>query len=210
MKYKNKPTSNIPTSNIKPLTSNSAITLVALVVTIIVLLILAGVTLNMVMGENGIIEKARMAKMETNKAQEDENKKLLDLEEKLEVNTTREENTSQSKRKILFDSETDSNGPITVAGATDGSSERNFSDNVNNYDNILLYVEAIETSSIYPPTIIDKSDFNKNIVYYIGGFSSTCVLASGYVNIDSVNNKIVYISKGHNSQQITKVIGIKY
>ena len=123
----------------------------------------------MVMGENGIIEKARIAKLETNKAQEDENKKLLDLEEKLEVNTTREENTSQSKRKILFDSETDSKGPITVAGATDGSSERNFSDNVNNYDNILLYVEEIDSSRIYPPTIIDKSDFNKNIMYYIGG-----------------------------------------
>ena len=33
------------------------ITLVVLIITIIVLLILAGVTLNMVIGENGILEK---------------------------------------------------------------------------------------------------------------------------------------------------------
>ena len=40
---------------------NQGITLVALVVTIVVLLILAGVSLNLVLGENGIISKAREA-----------------------------------------------------------------------------------------------------------------------------------------------------
>ena len=39
--------------------SNKVITLVALIITIIVLLILAGVTLNMVLGENGLINKAQ-------------------------------------------------------------------------------------------------------------------------------------------------------
>ena len=39
--------------------SNKAITLVALIITIIVLLILAGVTLNMVLGDNGLINKAQ-------------------------------------------------------------------------------------------------------------------------------------------------------
>ncbi len=38
------------------------ITLVALVITIVVLLILAGVSLNMVLGGNGIITKAKLAK----------------------------------------------------------------------------------------------------------------------------------------------------
>ena len=41
------------------LKGNKAITLVALIITIIVLLILAGVTLNMVLGENGLINKAQ-------------------------------------------------------------------------------------------------------------------------------------------------------
>ena len=43
----------------------SAITLIALVITIIVLLILAGVTIAMVVGDNGILNRARLAKEST-------------------------------------------------------------------------------------------------------------------------------------------------
>ena len=44
------------------------ITLVALVVTIVVLLILAGITIMYVMSDNGVFGKAQQAKTETNKA----------------------------------------------------------------------------------------------------------------------------------------------
>ena len=47
----------------KKIKGNSAVTLIALIITIIVLLILAGVTLNMVMGENGLFGKANNAKI---------------------------------------------------------------------------------------------------------------------------------------------------
>lgn len=47
------------------LKSNTAITLVALIITIIVLLILAGITLSMVMGESGIFAKSKKASLET-------------------------------------------------------------------------------------------------------------------------------------------------
>ena len=43
------------------------VTLVALVVTIVVLLILAGVTINLVVGQNGLISKAKEAANATNK-----------------------------------------------------------------------------------------------------------------------------------------------
>ena len=58
------------------------ITLVALVVTIIVLLILAFVAISMIMGDNGVVEKAKESKEETIKAQEREFIKLAyqDLE----------------------------------------------------------------------------------------------------------------------------------
>ena len=49
------------TSHLTHHTSNRGITLVALVITIIVLLILAGVTINMVLGDEGIIGKAELA-----------------------------------------------------------------------------------------------------------------------------------------------------
>ena len=56
----------------KKIKSNSAITLIALIITIIVLLILAGVTLSMVMGENGIFGKANSAKEKTQKTTAEE------------------------------------------------------------------------------------------------------------------------------------------
>ena len=45
--------------------SNCGITLIALVVTIIILLILAGITITTVLGDNGVIELAKQAKKET-------------------------------------------------------------------------------------------------------------------------------------------------
>lgn len=56
--------------------NNSGITLIALVVTIIVLLILAGVSIAMLTGENGILKQARTSKEETISAQEDDKAKL--------------------------------------------------------------------------------------------------------------------------------------
>ena len=50
------------------LRNQKGITLVALVITIIVLLILAGVTISMVLGQNGILNQANQAKAENQKA----------------------------------------------------------------------------------------------------------------------------------------------
>ena len=52
------------------------ITLIALVITIIVLLILAGVTIATLTGDNGILTKAQDAKTQTEQAKEDENLKI--------------------------------------------------------------------------------------------------------------------------------------
>ena len=45
--------------------NNNGITLIALVVTIVVLLILAGVSISMLAGENGIVIQSQKAKLET-------------------------------------------------------------------------------------------------------------------------------------------------
>ena len=50
---------------------NKGITLVALVITIIVLLILAGVSISLVVGDNGVLTQAQNAKSETKKADAD-------------------------------------------------------------------------------------------------------------------------------------------
>ena len=67
------------------------ITLVALVVTIIVLILLAGVSVNLVIGNNGIIAKAQIAKKNA------ENAAWL---EKAQMIVTRSKNEQRRNRKI--------------------------------------------------------------------------------------------------------------
>lgn len=69
--------------------NNKAITLIALIITIIVLLILAGVTLNMIVGNKGILNKA-------NKADENTKYKTAYEELKLKILETRTLNNGKA------------------------------------------------------------------------------------------------------------------
>ncbi len=60
----------------KKLKNVKGITLIALVITIIVLLILAGVSLRLMVGEQGILERARIAVEKSEEAEENEEKEL--------------------------------------------------------------------------------------------------------------------------------------
>ena len=63
--------------------NNKGITLIALVITIIVLLILAGVTIAALEGDNGIVTRAKEAVKKTKTAQEEELKQLDEFEKML-------------------------------------------------------------------------------------------------------------------------------
>ena len=67
------------------LKSNKAITLVALIITIIVLLILAGVSLSMVLGENGLINKAQSSVNRYKESSENEQKLLNSIESYMDL-----------------------------------------------------------------------------------------------------------------------------
>ena len=54
------------------LNSSKGITLIALVVTIIILIILSGISISMLTGQNGILTRAAEAKEKTEKAQAEE------------------------------------------------------------------------------------------------------------------------------------------
>ena len=64
--------------------NNKGITLVALVVTIVVLLILAGVSINLVLGNNGIIAKAKDAETKSAEASQNDLKGMSDLEDEMD------------------------------------------------------------------------------------------------------------------------------
>ena len=65
--------------------TDKGITLIALVITIIVLLILAGVTIASLSGENGILERASRARNETNRAELVEKVKLDVMSNKIDI-----------------------------------------------------------------------------------------------------------------------------
>ena len=78
---------------------NKAITLVALIITIIILLILAGVSLSMVLGENGLINKAQSSVDKYKESSENEQELLNKVEDyfnKLEKN---ESNKVEDKKE---------------------------------------------------------------------------------------------------------------
>ena len=77
--------------------SNFGITLIALIITIIVLLILAGVTINMLIGDNGILNKATIASEKTKIENAKEIIKTAVLENDIYRKTGDAENTKEEK-----------------------------------------------------------------------------------------------------------------
>ena len=66
---------------------SKGITLIALVVTVIVLLVLAGVSISMLTGQNGILTRAAESKVETEEAEKQENERMQDYEDTIKEYT---------------------------------------------------------------------------------------------------------------------------
>ncbi len=85
----------------KKFRKNKGITLIALVVTIIVLLILAGISINMLTGQNGILKRAGEAKRRTGEAQERENIQVAITSAQTEDFAKESEITDETLRKEI-------------------------------------------------------------------------------------------------------------
>lgn len=99
----------------------NGITLIALVITIIVLLILAGVSIAMLTGENGILSKATTATEKTQEAEAEEAIKLavnVVLADKLDPSVTDTDKTTISADSIKA-ANNDSNVAIAANTAND-------------------------------------------------------------------------------------------
>ncbi len=98
---------------IRPKKNEKAITLIALVVTIVVLLILAAVSISMLAGENGVITQAQNSKLETRGGEVEERINIWKNENKLnkysyvEVKTERDFIKDLKDQKLVFDNEID-------------------------------------------------------------------------------------------------------
>ena len=85
----------------KRLNTSKGITLIALVITIIVLLILAGVAIAMLSGENGILKKAAEAKTKTEQAQTNETEDLASYEDVINEMTGNLGKVKDNKNKVI-------------------------------------------------------------------------------------------------------------
>lgn len=122
--------------------SNAGITLIALVVTIVVLLILAGVSLNLVIGQNGIINKASEAKEKTELATLNEQNGMNNMYDEIEEILNRK----KSSFKIIVD---------------DNGTERIY--NYETLDEISIYSWAIKYEEDHTDDVPETIDAIKRI-----------------------------------------------
>jgi hypothetical protein len=170
----------------KPM-SNSAITLIALIITIIVLLILAGVTLNMVMGESGLFGKANKAKEQTqiSTAKEIIGMQVLENEAYKSTNDSKaksdEELLQPIEDKLAEEGYKIENGKIKI-----GSTEINIAEEIANASS-----GAIDSTK-------GKNDDGKNrtLAGTITGYSyKNPVIPQGFKSIDTNTAKWTYTDK---------------
>ena len=109
----------------KNYSNQTGITLIALVVTIVVLLILAGVSINALFGDSGIIKRAKDAQNRMNNAQESDLNALNDLDKWIDnqVNGTAGGNTTggdetPTEKPLITDSSLTSNDRTTSESTT--------------------------------------------------------------------------------------------
>ena len=111
----------------KKLKNTKGITLIALVVTIIILLILAGISIAMLTGNNGVLTQGQRAKEETRIASVEETVKLykqgkyIDFATKTTTENANEVLEDLKKQKLLSEDEIDRENEIITIKRKDGS-----------------------------------------------------------------------------------------
>ena len=131
----------------KKINKNTGITLIALVVTIIVLLILAGVSIGMLTGQNGILNRASEAKEKTEDTQKDEDEKMQGYEDTINQYAP------------------DLNGGILPTGTTPYLPNNTFSKKEGDLSTGLVIQDANQNEYVWievPTTIYDNTEYNSS------------------------------------------------
>lgn len=192
-------------------TSNKGITLIALVITIIVLLILAGVAISTLTGENGILQKVKEAKVENIKGEERDKLALAYHAVKIDKLSNKDKNnmTKNEINKALKDAgitvksiTEDTNGVITVEMPNgnkytitqEGKIDNIAIGNENNNEEIQTVADAKTAGTVFNKETIIYDKYNNKVVipegFKIASDSATEV-AGGVVIEDAryVNTK---------------------
>ena len=172
----------------------NGITLIALVVTIIILLILAGISITMLTGQNGILNRAQEAKNKTEQAQEDEKEKITAMEAMLQNAGTAVTNPSSYGQNPNAQATSDGTGKYfalpTGASYVTGTVDTGVVVNIKGSEFVWVPVEDVvldmskvddlptssengtESGKTYTPMAVKVGDNYKGILYNFSGNNS--------------------------------------
>ena len=198
--------------------NNKGITLIALIITIIILLILAGISIS-ALTQTGIFEKTKEAKQKSENAQEEENKILNNYIAQIDsVNTISSNRDSSTTNKDLlwsgnYDTCVNSNAKQISGGCT-----LNGNYNIEDYSFILIIAATYGDAALVPDyySTLFPVDIIKQNYGYPTIETSTYVNSSIFSRFDIgfINNKTFYIAWKSdlniwNKQYISHIYGIK-
>ena len=174
--------------------TDKGITLIALIITVLILLILAGVAIGQLTGD-GLFDKIQLAKEQYENAEQKENKILGDYENKINGYVDGSRETGSSKKEILFKAE------------GTGTREIQLEKNAKDYDFLIVYYQTESTSGDLWFDTSETAKYRTNYTY-----SSSYVI--GDITLDIDTNKITMDVFGNywtstSSVYLTKVIGVK-
>ena len=177
--------------------NQKGVTLVALVVTIIVLIILAGISINLVLGENGIITLAKKAKENTELAKEDEETNLNEAYEYIENGSNNVPNNSNESIAKLTEFKIAIANAIEEAGGIKPDPMAETAVFANNIKGIVKEVTKNATAT--------AEDIANNKTAYVNGelITGTASLGTGSICFagSGGSGKSVWTTVGYSSYQ---------
>ena len=132
--------------NLKKFNEKRGITLIALVVTIIVLLILAGISISMLTGQNGILNRAGEAKEKTGTSNVEEQRKLAQAEALMNLEDTTYQGVTipQGFAPTKIDGEDSADEGLVI---------------IDGYGNEYVWVEVPKTATVYSTAGTNITEF---------------------------------------------------
>lgn len=195
----------------KKITQEKAITLITLIITIILLLILAGISIEMLIGEKGILMKASTATKENLRAEQEECLKLIGSEvqaEKILEQLNKKEFMDRFQEKILEEIQKGK----CLEGATierkDDETIHVITKDKDVYKITENEVKYIGKLGENPPPNLQETDINFKLTPK-EGYTNTFVEIEIILNIEIGKNTLQYSTDGINWFNYTKKINIQ-
>ena len=192
--------------------NNKGITLVALVITIIVLIILAGISINLILGNNGIITIAKKAKENIELATIEEETQLNELYTQLESSSTDSGGTNYDAIAKLTEFKTAIANAITDMGVkTSPESDTNtMVDNIKkiSFNNKL---DSFVTVTDYNTSFTVSNDYNYIIIY--SRYNTTITRSIGnntdiqYLFSDDGGRAVFFVKNVKNTETFSNTMG---